>query len=87
MGRHIQNIDEKSVRLYQMIHPAQGRRNGIRSVYIVNPDNKIILTMIYPMNTGRSFDETLSVIDALQIADEFGIAAPTDWKVKSRVII
>lgn len=53
-------------KLYEMIHPAQSETEAVRSVFIIDPDRKIRLTMTYPMNVGRDFDEILRVIDALQ---------------------
>jgi peroxiredoxin (alkyl hydroperoxide reductase subunit C) len=59
----------------------------VRSVFIIDPDKKIRLTMTYPMNVGRNFDEILRVIDALQTADKFKIATPADWVPGQDVII
>ena len=65
-------------KLYEMIHPSQSETAAVRSVFIIDPDKKVRLTMTYPMNVGRNFDEILRVIDALQIADEKKIATPAD---------
>jgi hypothetical protein len=51
-----------------MIHPNESTTAAVRSVFIIDPDKKIRLTMTYPMNVGRNFDEILRVIDALQLA-------------------
>jgi peroxiredoxin (alkyl hydroperoxide reductase subunit C) len=59
----------------------------VRSVFIIDPDKKIRLTMTYPMNVGRNFEEILRVIDALQTADKFQIATPADWVPGQQVII
>lgn len=81
------DTDQKVAKLYQMIHPEQSGTAAVRSVFIIDPDKKIRLTMTYPMSVGRNFDEILRVIDALQTTDKFGVATPADWKVGSRVII
>ena len=79
--------DSKVARLYEMIHPSQSATAAVRSVFIIDPNKKIRLTMTYPMNVGRNFDEILRVIDALQLADKHGIATPADWQPGKQVII
>ena len=59
----------------------------VRNVFIIGPDKKIRLIMIYPMATGRNFTEILRVIDAMQLADKHKIATPADWKQGDDVII
>jgi len=77
----------KVARLYDMIHPNQSNTAAVRSVFIIDPDKKLRLTMTYPMNVGRNFDEILRVIDALQMADKHSAAAPADWRPGDKVII
>jgi len=72
---------------YEMIHPEQSDTAAVRSVFIIDPDKKIRLTMTYPMAVGRNFDEILRVIDALQTADANSIATPADWRPGGDVII
>ncbi len=79
--------DLSIARLYDMIHPEQSATAAVRSVFIIDPDKKIRLTMTYPMSVGRNFDEILRVIDALQTGDAHRIATPADWQVGDRVII
>lgn len=74
-------------KLYGMIHPSESKTAAVRSVYIIDPDKKVRLTMTYPMSVGRNFEEILRVIDALQTSDEKQIATPADWKPGDRVII
>ena len=74
-------------RLYDMIHPAESETAAVRSVFIIDPDKKIRLTMTYPMNVGRNFDEILRVIDALQLGDAKQVATPADWRPGDKVII
>jgi peroxiredoxin (alkyl hydroperoxide reductase subunit C) len=83
----VADLDQTVAKLYGMIHPGQSTTAAVRSVFIIDPNKKIRLTMTYPMNVGRNFDEILRVIDALQTADKFGIATPADWKVGDKVII
>jgi len=74
-------------RLYGMIHPQQSETAAVRSVFIIDPKKKIRLTMTYPMNVGRNFDEILRVIDALQTDDAHNVATPADWRPGGPVII
>lgn len=79
--------DLKVAKLYDMIHPEESDTAAVRSVFIIDPKNKIRLTMTYPMSCGRNFDEILRVIDALQTADANTIATPADWVPGKKVII
>ncbi len=83
----IADPDLKVAKLYEMIHPAESETAAVRSVFIIDPNKKIRLTMTYPMNVGRNFDEILRVIDALQLGDEKKIATPADWLPGDEVII
>lgn len=79
--------DHKVAQAYDMIHPNESNTAAVRSVFIIDPNKKIRLTMTYPMNVGRNFDEILRVIDALQGGDKHGVAMPADWTPGERVII
>jgi len=70
-----------------MIHPHESETAAVRSVFIIDPDKKIRLTMTYPMSVGRNFEEILRVIDALQTGDANRIATPADWVPGGIVII
>ena len=59
----------------------------VRNVFIVGPDKKIRLILVYPMATGRNFDEILRVIDSMQLSDKHKVATPADWKQGQDVII
>jgi len=79
--------DHKIAEMYDMIHPGESSTAAVRSVFIIDPDNKIRLTMTYPMSVGRNFDEILRVLDALQTGDKHSIATPADWRPGNDVII
>ncbi len=79
--------DLKIAKLYDMIHPDESETAAVRSVFIIDPENKIRLTMTYPMSVGRNFDEILRVIDSLQLADRAQIATPANWEPGDDVII
>ncbi|MCA1297815.1 peroxiredoxin [Stappia indica] len=83
----VADADLKVSRLYDMLHPDESETQAVRSVFIIDPNKKIRLTMTYPMNVGRNFDEILRVIDALQLADKNSVATPADWRPGDRVII
>ena len=79
--------DLEIAKLYDMIHPDQSETAAVRSVFIIDPANKIRLIMTYPMSVGRNFDEILRVIDSLQTGDRAGIATPANWRPGDEVII
>lgn len=83
----IADPDLTVAKLYDMIHPEASTTATVRSVFIIDPSNKVRLTMTYPMNVGRNFDEILRVIDALQIADAQTVALPANWRPGDEVII
>jgi len=62
--------------------------NGtVRNVFVIGPDKKIKLILVYPMTTGRNFDEVLRVIDSLQLTANFKVATPAQWHQGDKVII
>ena len=73
--------------LYGMIHPEASATSTVRSVFIIDPQKKIRLTLTYPASTGRNFDEILRVIDSLQVTDSHSVATPVNWKKGQDVII
>ena len=59
----------------------------VRNVFVVGPDKKIKLVLVYPMTTGRNFDEVLRVIDSLQLTAKHKVSTPANWKDGEEVII
>jgi alkyl hydroperoxide reductase subunit AhpC len=92
----IGDTDLKISKLYGML-PAltEGTSEGrtamhnqtVRTVFVVGPDKKIKLMIIYPMTTGRNFDEVLRVIDSLQLTANHKVATPVNWEPGEDVII
>lgn len=92
----IADTDLAIARCYGML-PAQAKgksceRNAVdnatvRTVYVIGPDRRIKLMLVYPMSTGRNFDELLRVLDALQLTAEHKVATPANWQRGEDVII
>jgi peroxiredoxin (alkyl hydroperoxide reductase subunit C) len=91
----IADADRSVAYLYDMISQDDldaVRKSGgiaftIRAVFIIDPEKKIRLTMLYPASTGRNTTEVLRVIDGLQLADKKGIATPINWTDGEDVIV
>src|SRR5207237_792994 len=92
----IGDTDLKVAKLYGMLPASlEGTCDGrtaadnqtVRNVFVIGPDKKIKLVLIYPMTTGRNFDEVLRVIDSLQLTAKHKVAAPVDWKQGEDVIM
>jgi thioredoxin-dependent peroxiredoxin len=92
----IADSDYKVAKLYGML-PADvsgdptertpADNQTVRNVFVIGPDKKIKLILIYPMTTGRNFDEVLRVIDSLQLTASKKVATPVNWKPGEDVII
>ncbi|HEY6523573.1 MAG TPA: peroxiredoxin [Solirubrobacteraceae bacterium] len=92
----ISDGDFKVAKLYDML-PADtsgeaasrtpADNQTVRNVFVVGPDKKIKLILVYPMTTGRNFDEVLRVVDSLQLTAEHKVSTPAQWKQGDDVII
>ena len=92
----IADADFNVSKLYEMLpasisgDPAQrtpADNQTVRNVFVVGPDKKVKLILVYPMTTGRNFDEVLRVIDLLQLTAKHRVATPANWKQGDDVII
>ena len=86
--------DLNVAKLYDMIHPnaSGGKRTAadnatVRSVFVIGPDKKIKAMLVYPMSTGRNFDEVLRLLDSCQLTAKHAVATPVNWKPGQDVII
>ena len=59
----------------------------VRNVFVIGPDKKIKMILVYPMSTGRNFDEVVRVIDSLQLTSKYNVSTPVNWKEGDDVII
>jgi alkyl hydroperoxide reductase subunit AhpC len=81
------DADRKVAELYDMIQPNAEATTTVRSVFVIDPNKKLRLTLTYPAPTGRNFDELLRVIDSLQLTDNEKVATPANWKDGDDVVI
>lgn len=83
----IADPERKVSEAYDMIHPNADATFTVRSVFVIDPQNRVRLTITYPASTGRNFYEILRVIDSLQLTDKYEVATPVNWKNGEDVII
>jgi alkyl hydroperoxide reductase subunit AhpC len=81
------DADRKVSQLYDMIHPNASETFTVRSLFVIDPNKKIRLTITYPASTGRNFNEVLRVIDSLQLTDHHSVATPGNWQDGDDVVI
>src|SRR5262249_49179750 len=80
-GMQAANVDGDPVK------PTPADNQTVRNVFVIGPDKKIKLIMVYPMTTGRNFDEVLRVLDSLQLTVAHQVATPVNWRQGEDVII
>jgi len=83
----IADPDQSIAKLFGMVHPEADPLVTVRTVYIIDPNKKVRLLLVYPPSTGRNFDEIIRVIDSLQATDTKKIATPVNWHPGDRGII
>ena len=83
----IADADRKVSDLYDMIHPNANDTFTVRSVFVIDNNKKVRLTITYPASTGRNFDEILRTIDSLKLTSNHQVATPVNWKKGDDVII
>jgi alkyl hydroperoxide reductase subunit AhpC len=73
--------------LYGMIHPNALANATVRTVFIIGPDKKVLLTLTYPAAIGRNVDEIIRALDALQLNAGYGVSTPVNWVDGDEVVI
>jgi peroxiredoxin (alkyl hydroperoxide reductase subunit C) len=79
--------DLEVARLYGMFHPKADPKVTVRSVFVIDPQKKVRLSLTYPPSAGRNIDEILRVLDSLQLTDARKLATPVDWRPGDEAII
>ena len=92
----ISDADLNVAKQYNMLEASEGdsaagrtaaNNATVRTVFIIGPDKKIRAMLLYPMSSGRNFDEVLRLLDSVQLTESKGVATPVNWKVGESVII
>ena len=83
----VADADNSVSNLYGMIHPDANAKVTVRTVFVIDPQKKLRLTLTYPPSTGRNFQEILRVIDSLQLTDNYSVATPVDWQDGEDVVV
>lgn len=83
----VADLERSIARLYGMLHPRHDEVSTVRSLFVIDPDKKVRLTLAYPQTCGRNFDEVLRAIDSLQLTDAHAVSTPAHWRVGDDVII
>jgi len=83
----IADLKMEVAKAYGMIHPGAADTSAVRATFIIDPDGILRAMVYYPMTNGRSIDEFLRLVKALQTSDEHGVATPEGWQPGDKVIV
>lgn len=83
----IADLDTTVARLYGMIHPQISHISPVRSLFVIDPNRVIRMIFFYPAGVGRSLDEILRIVDALQVVAREKVATPANWKPGEPVLV
>jgi alkyl hydroperoxide reductase subunit AhpC len=83
----IADPDGRVAQLYDMIHPDTDPTITVRSVFVIDTNKKVRLSLTYPPSTGRNFAEIIRAIDSLQLTDSHSVSTPVNWNPGERVVI
>jgi peroxiredoxin (alkyl hydroperoxide reductase subunit C) len=83
----IADVDMKVANKFGMIHPEASTTAAVRALFVIDPEGFIQALVYYPLQTGRSTDEILRLVDALQTTYQHHVATPADWRPGEKVIV
>lgn len=83
----IEDLSMKVASAYGMIQPGASDTSAVRATFFIDPESKLRAMVYYPMSNGRSVDEFLRLLEALQTSDEHGVATPENWHRGEKVIV
>lgn len=83
----IEDLSMNVAKAYGMIHPGAADTSAVRATFIIDPEGTLRAMVYYPMTNGRSIDEFLRLVTALQTSDANGVATPENWKPGDKVIV
>lgn len=83
----IEDLSMSVARSYGMIHPGAADTSAVRATFVIDPDGILRAMVFYPMTNGRSIDEFLRLVAALQMSDANGVATPEAWQPGDQVIV
>ncbi|MDO6462214.1 peroxiredoxin [Granulosicoccaceae sp. 1_MG-2023] len=83
----IEDLSMKVANAYGMIHPGEGDTSAVRATFIIDPEGILRAMVYYPMSNGRSIDEFVRLVKALQTSTENGVATPEGWQPGDKVIV
>jgi len=83
----IADVDMKVASKFGMVHPEASTTAAVRALFVIDPDGFIQAIVYYPLQTGRSIDELLRLLDALQTTHQHHVATPADWRPGEKVIV
>ncbi len=83
----IEDLSMKVANAYGMIQPGASDTSAVRATFVIDPEGKLRAMVYYPMSNGRSIDEFLRLVEALQTSDAHGVATPENWQPGEKVIV
>ena len=83
----IEDLSMKVATAYGMIQPGASDTSAVRATFLIDPEGVLRAMVYYPMSNGRSIDEFLRLLTALQTSDKYGVATPENWKPGEQVIV
>lgn len=83
----IEDLSMKVANAYGMIQPGEADTSAVRATFVIDPEGVLRAMVYYPMSNGRSIDEFLRLVKALQTSDQHGVATPENWQPGDKVIV